>query len=35
MNLEQDLTGLREVRLCPWLVEGMDSGPCSAIGVLD
>jgi kynurenine formamidase len=35
MNLEHDLTGLREVRLCPWLVEGMDSGPCSVIAVLD
>jgi kynurenine formamidase len=34
MNLEQDLTGLREVRLNPWLVNGMDSGPCSVAGVL-
>jgi arylformamidase len=32
MNLEQDLAGLRQVRVCPWLVRGMDSGPCSAIG---
>jgi hypothetical protein len=34
MNLEQDLTGLREVRVCPWLVQGMDSGPCAVVGVI-
>jgi arylformamidase len=34
MNLDHDLRGLREVRINPWLVRGMDSGPCSAIGVL-
>jgi len=33
MNLEHDLTRLIEVRLCPWLVEGMDSSPCSVVGV--
>jgi arylformamidase len=33
MNLEADLTGLCEVRINPWLVKGMDSGPCSIIGV--
>jgi kynurenine formamidase len=33
MNLEGDLHGLREVRVNPWRVAGMDSGPCSIIGV--
>ena len=32
MNLEHDLTGLREVRVSPWLVREMDSGPCSVVG---
>jgi len=35
MNLEEDLSRLSEVRLSPWLVHGMDSGPCSVVGVLD
>jgi kynurenine formamidase len=35
MNLEHDLTGLKEVRISPWLVSGMDSGPCSVVCVLD
>lgn len=35
MDLNKDLTGLREVRLNPWLVLGMDSAPCSVIGVID
>jgi hypothetical protein len=26
---------LREVRVSPWLVKGMDSGPCTILGVLD
>ena len=34
MHLEHDLTSLRQVRLCPWRVRGMDSGPCSVIGTL-
>jgi arylformamidase len=34
MNLDQDLGKLVEVRLNPWLVQGMDSGPCSIVGVL-
>jgi len=34
MNLDQDLTALVEVRVNPWLVQGMDSGPCSIVGVL-
>jgi arylformamidase len=33
MNLDLDLDGLDEVRLCPWLVQGMDSSPCSIVGV--
>ncbi len=35
MNLDQDLAGLREVRVNPWLVRGMDSGPCTIVGVFD
>jgi arylformamidase len=35
MSLADELETLREVRLCPWLVVGMDSGPCSIVGVLD
>ncbi len=34
MNLEQDLSRLREVRMNPWIVQGMDSGPCSIVGIL-
>jgi len=34
MNLGQDLNQLIEVRVNPWLVQGMDSGPCSVVGVL-
>ena len=34
MNLDQDLGRLVEVRVNPWLVQGMDSGPCSVVGVL-
>ena len=34
MNLDHDLNGLVEVRVNPWLVQGMDSGPCSIVGVL-
>ena len=35
MNLEHNLPGLREVRINPWLVSGMDSGPCTVIGVME
>ncbi|MBN2581139.1 MAG: cyclase family protein [Pirellulales bacterium] len=35
MNLDQDLSRLIEVRINPWLVEGMDSGPCTIVGVLE
>ena len=31
---DEDLSGLREVRVGPWLVCGMDSGPCSIVGQL-
>ncbi len=34
MNLDHDLGRLVEVRLNPWLVQGMDSGPCSIVAVL-
>lgn len=33
LDLEKDLTGLREVRVNPWMVEGMDSSPCTVVGV--
>jgi|SRR5579875_913108 arylformamidase len=35
MNLEHDLSHLCEVRVNPWLVTGMDSGPCSVVGILE
>lgn len=35
MKLDGDLSRLREVRVNPWLVVGMDSGPCSVIAVVD
>lgn len=34
MNLDSDLSKLRQVILAPLLVEGADSGPCTIIGVL-
>ena len=33
MDLDKDLTGLLEVRVSPWLVRGMDSAPCTIVGV--
>ena len=33
MNLSADFSKLVEVRINPWLVNGMDSGPCSITGV--
>jgi arylformamidase len=35
MNLSGDLSGLTQVRINPWLINGMDSGPCSVIGVFE
>lgn len=35
MKLDLDLRRLREVHVHPWRVSGMDSGPCSVIGILD
>lgn len=35
MDLDYDLTSLRSVQVNPWLVLGMDSGPCSVIGVIE
>lgn len=34
MYLDRDLADLSEVRLNPWLVRDMDSGPCTIVGVL-
>lgn len=33
MNLDNDLSGLVEVRVNPWMVLGMHSGPCTIVGV--
>jgi hypothetical protein len=33
MKLDDDLIELAEVRINPWLVSGMDSGPCSVVGI--
>jgi len=35
MKLDEDLPKLCEVRLQPWLVSGMDSAPCSIVGLVD
>lgn len=32
MRLDDDLADLTEVLINPWLVTGMDSGPCSVVG---
>ncbi|MHB1456109.1 MAG: cyclase family protein [Armatimonadota bacterium] len=32
MKLDDDLGNLIEVQISPWLVTGMDSGPCSVVG---
>ncbi len=34
MDLHNDLARLREVRISPWRVAGMDSAPCSIVGIL-
>lgn len=33
MKLDVDFCGLSEVRLHPWMVKGMHSGPCTVTGV--
>ena len=35
MNLSADLRNLKEVWVAPMLVEGVDSAPCTVMGVLD
>lgn len=35
MDLSHNLTGLTEIHVHPWLVQGMDSGPCTVIGVMN
>ena len=35
MDLDKNLSALLEVRVSPWLVQGMDSGPCSIVGVVN
>ena len=35
MDLHADLSQLREVRVNPWLVAEMDSGPCTVVGVVE
>ena len=34
MNLNNDLAGLVEVRVNPWMVVGMHSGPCTIVGII-
>ena len=34
MNLKNDLAGLVEVRVNPWMVVGMHSGPCTIVGII-
>lgn len=33
MKLDEDLRDVTEVRVSPWLVLGMDSGPCTVLGI--
>jgi kynurenine formamidase len=35
MDLEKDLTELSEVLLVPWQIAGVDSAPCTVLGVLE
>ena len=35
MDLEINLDHLRQVRLVPWLIEGIDSSPCTVLGIFD
>lgn len=35
MNLNQDLTGLKQVWIAPLLVDGIDSAPCVVFGVIE
>lgn len=35
MNLEHDLTTLRQVIVLPLLVKGWDSGPCTILGLIE
>ena len=35
MKLDDDLKDLIQVRINPWLVKNMDSGPCSVIGIVE
>jgi len=34
MKLNENLTGLVEVRVNPWMVAGMHSGPCTVVGII-
>jgi kynurenine formamidase len=34
MNLEYDLTGLKQVIVAPLLVEGIDGGPVTVMGMV-
>jgi arylformamidase len=35
MNLDFDFSNLRELWVMPWLVEGIDSAPCTVLGLLE
>ena len=32
-DLSDDLSDIQQVILMPWLIEGIDSAPCSLIGI--
>jgi arylformamidase len=34
MCLEEEQKNIDEIRINPWLVEGMNSGPCSIVGII-
>ncbi|MCC7355287.1 MAG: cyclase family protein [Anaerolineae bacterium] len=34
MDLEKDLTSLSELLVVPWLMAGVDSAPCTVLGIL-
>ena len=33
VNLDEDISNIQQVILMPWMIEGIDSAPCSLIGV--
>ena len=35
MDLSTDLQNLKEVWVAPLLIEGVDSAPCTVVGIID